>query len=195
MAVTGAHGMRVLIACERSGIVRRAFRIAGHDAYSNDLVAADDGDTHHFTGDCIKVIEMGWDLIIAHPPCTALAVSGNGTYGAGKPKHGERLEAIKWTLSLWDLIKKNSDMAALENPVGVLPMKPAQYIQPWQFGHGEQKKTGLWLHNLPPLTPTNIVEGREQRVWKMPPGPERQRLRSETYKGVAEAMAKQWGNL
>jgi hypothetical protein len=109
------------------------------------------------------------------------------------PKHNKRIEAIRWTMELWDLAKAHAPRACMENPVGVLPMKATQYVQPWQFGHPESKKTGLWLHNLPPLVPTNEVEGREQRVWKMGPSPDRWKKRSETYQGIADAMAEAWG--
>jgi hypothetical protein len=185
--------MRVLVACEYSGKVREAFRKRGHEVWSNDLLPADDGSPFHIQGDCESVIEKGWDLIIMHPPCTALAVSGNRWYGKGMPKHQERIEAIEWTSRLWDLAKAHSSKVAMENPVGVLPFPATQYIQPWQFGHGETKKTGLWLHNLPPLEPTDVVEGREQRIWKLPPSRDRWKIRSETFSGIAEAMAEQWG--
>ncbi len=184
--------MRVLVACEYSGRVRDAFIAKGHDAVSCDLLPTD-VEGPHYQADCFEVIRHGWDLIIMHPPCTALAVSGNRWYGKGMPKHEERHEAIDWTMRLWNLAMDCAPKVAMENPVGVLPFKPAQYIQPWQFGHGETKKTGLWLHNLPPLTPADIVEGREQRIWKMGPSPERAKMRSETYVGIANAMADQWG--
>jgi len=188
--------MKVLVACEFSGIVREAFRKLGHDAWSCDLLQSDDNSHYHIQGDCIPVIKRGWDIIIMHPPCTALAVSGNRWYGSGKPKHKERLKSIEWTVSLFDLAKRHARIGvAMENPVGVLPMPASQYIQPWQFGHGETKKTGLWLHNLPPLEPTNIVKGREQRIWKLPPSPDRWKIRSTTFQGIADAMAAQWGNL
>ena len=185
--------MKILVACEYSGTVRDAFLKRGHDAVSCDLLPCDRGPSQHIQGDCIPVITLGWDLIIMHPPCTALAVSGNRWYGKGMPKHEDREEAIRWTMALWELAKQHSPKVAMENPVGVLPVKPTQYIQPWQFGHGETKKTGLWLHNLPPLEPTSIVEGREQRLWKLPPSADRWKIRSETFKGIAEAMAEQWG--
>lgn len=184
--------MRVLVACEYSGVVRDAFIAKGHDAISCDLLPTDKPGPH-IQGDCIPVIRRGgWDLIIMHPPCTALAVSGNRWYGKGMPKNSERKEAIEWTTLLWNLAKNNAHHVCMENPVGVLPMKPTQYIQPWQFGHGETKKTGLWLHNLPPLEPTNIVEGREQRIWKLPPSADRWKIRSTTFQGIGEAMAAQW---
>lgn len=185
--------MHVLVACEYSGIVRDAFISRGHDAISCDLLDTESPGPH-VVGDCLPVIKSKtWDLIIMHPPCTALAVSGNRWYGKGMPKHGERLHAIEWTQKLFDTAKKQAGAVCMENPVGVLPIKPSQYIQPWQFGHGETKKTGLWLYNLPPLEPTNIVEGREQRIWKLPPTPDRWKIRSETFKGIAAAFAEQWG--
>lgn len=184
--------MRVLVGCEYSGKVRDAFIKAGHDAVSCDLLDTD-VQGPHIKGDVMDAIGEGWDLIIMHPPCTALAVSGNRWYGANMPKNNERQQAIKWTVALWNHAKENASMVCMENPVGVLPMHPTQYIQPWQFGHGETKKTGLWLHNLPPLTPTNVVDGREQRIWNLPPTKDRWKIRSETYKGIADAMAQQWG--
>lgn len=185
--------MKVLIACEYSGVVRDAFIRRGHDAISCDLLPTD-AEGPHIQGDCVGAIESRqWDLIIMHPPCTALAVSGNRWYGTGMPKHQERIDSIEWTVGLFELAKKNADRVAMENPVGVLPIKPTQYIQPWQFGHGETKKTGLWLHNLPCLVPTDIVEGREQRIWKLPPSADRWKIRSETFAGIADGMACQWG--
>lgn len=185
--------MRVLVACESSGKVREAFRALGHDAWSNDILPADDGSEFHIQGDCVDVIKRGWDLIIMHPPCTALAVSGNRWYGKGMPKHQERIDSITWTVDLFNMAKEYAPRVAMENPVGVIPIPATQYIQPWQFGHGETKKTGLWLHGLPKLEPTNIVAGREQRIWKLPPSADRWKIRSETYEGVAKAMAEQWG--
>ena len=192
--------MRVLIACEYSGRVREAFRELGHDAWSCDLLPSDNLTDYHYTGDCWPVIAEGWDLIILHPPCTALAVSGNRWYGSGMPKHQERIAAIEWTLALFEHAKNHAPKVAFENPVGVLPVKPTQYIQPYQFGHAESKKTGLWLHNLPPLVPTDNVEDvwrtlpkkEAQRIHFLPPSADRWKIRSETYKGIAEAMASQW---
>lgn len=184
--------MRVLVGCEYSGKVRDAFIKAGHDAVSCDLLDTD-VQGPHIKGDVMDAISQAWDLIIMHPPCTALAVSGNRWYGKDMQKHHERLKAIQWTVALWNHAKANARMVCMENPVGVLPMPPTQYIQPWQFGHGETKKTGLWLHNLPPLTATNIVDGREQRIWNLPPTKDRWKIRSETYQGIADAMAQQWG--
>ena len=192
--------MRVLIACEYSGRVREAFRELGHDAWSCDLLPSDNLTDYHYTGDCWPVIAEGWDLIIMHPPCTALAVSGNRWYGSGMPKHQDRLYSIDWTLALYEHAKKHAPKVAFENPVGVLPVKPTQYIQPYQFGHAESKKTGLWLHNLPPLVPTDNVEDvwrtlpkkEAQRIHFLPPSADRWKIRSETYRGIAEAMASQW---
>jgi len=194
--------MRVLIACEYSGKVREAFRDLGHDAWSCDLLPSDNLTDYHYTGDCWPVIAEGWDLIIMHPPCTALAVSGNRWYGKGMPKHQDRLDSIEWTLALYEHAKKHAPRVAFENPVGVLPIKPTQYIQPYQFGHPESKKTGLWLHNLPPLVPTNDVEDvwrtlpkkEAQRIHMLPPSKDRWKIRSETYTGIAEAMASQWNS-
>ena len=194
--------MKVLIACEYSGAVREAFRKRGHDAYSCDLLPADDGSQYHYKGDCWPIIAQGWDLIIMHPPCTALAVSGNAHYGTGKPKNHLRAEAIEWTLSLYDHAKQYAPRVAFENPVGVLPVKPTQYVQPYQFGHPESKKTGLWLHNLPPLTDTNTLPKPERGYWdnqtpsgqnKLAPSADRWKIRSTTYQGIADAMAEQWG--
>lgn len=187
--------MKVLVACEYSGKVRQAFRSLGHDAWSCDLLPSDDNSEHHIQGDCIPIIKQGWDLIIMHPPCTALAVSGNRWYGNGMPKNNERIKSIKWTVELFELAKKHSAKVAMENPVGVIPIPATQYIHPWQFGHGEMKKTGLWLHGLDPLMPTQIVDGREQRIWKLPPTHDRWKIRSETFQGIADAMASQWGRL
>ncbi len=183
--------MRVLIACECSGVVREAFRAKGHDAWSCDIEPADDGSICHIQDDVLNRLKWTyWDLMIAHPPCTALTVAGNGTY-AKRPDLIQK--AVDFVLAL---ANAPIEKIAIENPVGRLSTywrKPDQYIQPWQFGHGETKKTGLWLKNLPLLKPTNVVEGREQRIWKMGPSPERSKLRSVTYKGIAEAMAEQWG--
>ena len=191
--------MRVLIGCEESGTVRNAFLSKGHDAYSNDIIEARDNGPH-LKMDVVEAIKFHgpWDIIILHPDCTKLSLSGNRWYGKGTPKHKERIEAIKWTIYLWSLAKFHAKIGcALENPTSVIWQyigKP-QYIQPYQFGHGEQKKTGILTHNLPPLKYTNIVEGREQKVWRMPPGENRKRDRSKTYDGIALAFADQWGNI
>ena len=185
--------MRVLIACEFSGVVREAFRARGHDAWSCDLLPADDGSEYHFRGDLLgDLLGRGWDLMIAHPPCTHLAVSG-ARYFKEKMADGRQQHAIDFFMVL---INADIPKIAVENPVCIMSTKyrkPDQYIQPWQFGHGETKKTGLWLKNLPLLKPTNIVEGREARIHKMPPSKDRARLRSITYQGIADAMADQWG--
>lgn len=192
--------MKILVACEESQAVTIAFRERGHEAYSCDLKACSGGHPEwHFQCDCRAAIKAKfWDIIIFHPDCTKMAVSGNRWYGNGTPRHGERLDAIAWTLDTWSLIIRHSAASCLENPVSVifseLALRNPQYIQPWQFGHGETKKTGLKLRNLPELKPTNIVDGREQRIWKMPPSENRKELRSKTYSGIAAAMAAQWSD-
>ena len=181
--------MRVLVACEYSGIVRDAFTKAGHSAVSCDLLPTETPG-RHYQGDVRDILHHGWDLMIAHPPCTHLAVSGARWF---KDKKNEQEEAKMFFMHL---AMAPIDGIAIENPVGIMSSfwrKPDQYIQPWQFGHGETKKTGLWLKNLPPLRPTDIVEGREARIHKMPPGPNRAKERSRTYQGIADAMADQWG--
>lgn len=184
----------MLVACEESGEVRDAFLRAGHDAVSCDLEpSAKPGP--HIQGDVRDLDLSAYGLIIAFPPCTTLAVSGNGTYGTGKPKAHLRDEGLELVRFFMDA---PCDRIAIENPIGVISSrirKPDQIIQPWMFGHGETKALCLWLKNLPKLVPTNIVEGREQRVWRMAPSPTRARDRSRTYPGVAEAMAEQWGKL
>lgn len=158
------------------------------------MLPAEDGDRHHFQGNLVshEIVSQSWDMLIAFPDCTFLTVSANRW-----ANYAWRMEARHWALAfvktLWSfpIAKK-----ALENPIGVLPTmwrRPTQIIQPWQFGHGEVKGTCLWLDNLPPLVPTRIVEGREAKVWKEPPSPERKRNRSRTYEGIADAMAEQWG--
>jgi hypothetical protein len=191
---------RVLVACEESQIVTKAFRELGHEAYSCDILPCSGGHPEwHFQQDVFEVIDnKHWDIIILHPPCTKVAVSGNAWYGSNKARHNERVESVKWIQSLWDKSISLCEKVAMENPVGVLNKmgnfpKPT-YIQPWQFGHGETKKTGLWLKGLPNLKPTNIVKGREQRIWKMPPSKDRGKLRSKTFLGIAKAIAEQWGN-
>ncbi len=191
---------RVLVACEESQVVTKAFRELGHEAYSCDILPCSGGYPEwHFQQDVFEIIDnKDWDIIIIHPPCTKVAVSGNAWYGSNKARHNERVESVKWIQSLWDKSISLCEKVAMENPVGVLNKmgnfpKPT-YIQPWQFGHGETKKTGLWLKGLPNLKPTNIVEGREQRIWKMPPSKDRGKLRSKTFPGIAKAIAEQWGN-
>lgn len=189
--------MRVLVGMEFSGIVREAFAARGHDAWSCDLLETEIPG-QHIVGDAIKVIRSRrWDLIILHPPCTALCVSGNRWYGRGQPKYKDRIEALVWTGELWNRAKQMARSVCLENPVGVLnkltDLPKPQYIQPWMFGHGETKKTGLWLHGLPELAPTKLVAGREPRVHHASPGPDRWKERSRTLPGIADAMATQWG--
>ena len=182
--------MRVLVACEYSGTVRDAFLSAGHDAMSCDLLPTDAAGPH-YQGDVRDVLNDGWDLMIAHPPCTHLAVSGARWF---KAKQVEQAEALAFVRLLMDAPVSR---IAIENPVSVISSrirKPDQVIQPWQFGHGETKATCLWLKGLPKLTPTNIVDGRINRIHRMPPSPDRWKLRSTTYKGIAAAMAAQWGN-
>jgi len=189
----------ILVGCEESQEVTKAFREMGHNAKSCDIVECSGGmPEHHYHMDIFKALDLKkWDIVILHPPCTKIVVSGNRWYGVGKHRHNERIEAVKWTQKLWDKATSVCERVALENPVGVLNTlgnfpKP-DYIQPWQFGHGETKKTGFWLYGLEPLNPTDIVQGREQRIWKMPPSEDRCKLRSKTYSGIAKAMAIQWG--
>lgn len=190
--------MKVLIGCEESGVVREAFAKLGHTAWSCDLEPTRKVG-NHYQCDIMDALHMQkWDLIILHPDCTKMAVSGNRWYGKGMPRNQERLDSVEWTLKLWNEAKSVCDKVALENPVSVIfthITDHVQYIQPHQFGHGETKKTGIALHGLPLLIPTNNVEGREQRVWKMPPSKTRKRDRSETYQGIADAFANQWGKL
>jgi len=190
--------MNILVGCEESQAVTIELRKLGHNAFSCDIIPSSGGHPEwHLEMDIMKVLFLQkWDLIILHPPCTKIAVSGNRWYGEGNRRHNERIEAVKWTQKLWDSAIRVCDKVALENPVGVLnkygEFPQPNYIQPWQFGHGETKKTGFWLHGLEPLKPTNIVEGREQRIWKMPPTKDRGKLRSKTYPGIAKAIAEQW---
>lgn len=183
---------RVLVACEFSGVVRDAFLSAGHDAWSCDLLPTESSPERHVTGNVLDMLDDGWDLMIAHPPCTHLAVSGARWWADKAVEQAEALDFV------WALLQAPIDRIAIENPVGRIStaIRPAdQYIQPWQFGHGETKKTGLWLKNLPPLLPTNIVDGREARIHRMSPGPDRGKERSRFYPGIATAMAEQWGAL
>ena len=185
--------MRILVACEYSGVVRDAFIAAGHDAMSCDLLPTD-VDGPHYQGDVMDVIGDGWDLMIAHPPCTHLAVSG-AKHFAAKRADGRQQQGIDFFMML-----ANADIPKIcvENPVSIMSTvwrKPDQIIQPWQFGHGETKATCLWLKDLPLLTPTDVVKGREPRIHKLPPSKDRWKIRSTTYKGIAKAMATQWGKL
>lgn len=185
--------MRVLIACEYSGVVRDAFARRGHTAVSCDLL-----DTEmpgiHFKGDVRALFRMGWDLMIAHPPCTHLSVSG-ARHFAAKRADGRQQAAVDFFM---EMINAPIARIAVENPVCIMSSlyrKPDQIIQPWQFGHGETKATCLWLKGLPKLVSTAEVEGREQRVHRMPPGPNRWKERSRTFQGIADAMARQWGGI
>lgn len=183
--------MRVLVACEFSGIVRDAFIAKGHDAMSCDLLSTEKLGPH-YQGDVMDIINDGWDLMIAHPPCTHLAVSGARWF---KDKREEQVDALEFVRRL---MEQPISKICIENPISIISSKikkPSQVIQPWQFGHGETKATCLWLKNLPLLTPTNIVDGRKNRVHRMPPGPDRWKDRSRTFPGIAEAMADQWGSL
>ncbi|MGI9360945.1 MAG: hypothetical protein ACR2O7_05175 [Parasphingorhabdus sp.] len=199
--------MRVLVACEFSGVVRNAFLDRGHDAWSCDLLPSEDGSNRHITGDVRDILDDGWDLLmVAHPPCTRLCNSG--VRWLSKPPKGKTLDQMWRELdegaSLFsDLWNADIPRIAIENPVMHKHAKErirgyqefAQSVQPWQFGHGETKRTCFWLKNLPKLQPTNIVEGREQRVFRMPPGLDRWKERSRTFQGIASAMADQWGRL
>jgi hypothetical protein len=199
--------MRVLVACEFSGIVRRAFAARGHDAWSCDLLPAEDRSNHHIVGDARALLNDGWDLlIVAHPPCTRLCNSG--VRWLSKPPAGRTLD------EMWNDLRSGADLFSafwnapidrivVENPVMHKHAKalienyagPAQSIQPWQFGDGEAKRTCFWLKGLPPLVQTHPVKPAEivHRVWRMPPGPDRQKERSRFFPGVANAMADQWG--
>lgn len=182
--------MRVLVACEFSGVVRDAFRARGHDAMSCDLLPTEVPGPHH-QGDVRDVLEQQWDLMIAHPPCTHLAVSGARWF---KDKQAEQADALNFVRLL---LNAPVPRIALENPISIISSrirKPDQIIQPWQFGHGETKATCLWLKGLPKLEATDVVDGREARVHKMPPGPDRWKERSRTFPGIAAAMAEQWGS-
>lgn len=184
--------MRVLVACEFSGVVRDAFARRGHTAVSCDLLPSDSPFGWHVQGDVIPLLSQGWDLMIAHPPCTDLAVSG-ARHFAAKRADGRQQRALEFVRTLMDA---PIPMIAVENPISIISSairKPDQIIQPWMFGHGETKATCLWLKNLPLLMPTNVVDGRDARIHKMPPSADRWKKRSITYFGVAEAMAEQWG--
>ncbi|AZF89945.1 MAG: DNA cytosine methyltransferase [Candidatus Pacearchaeota archaeon] len=182
--------MRVLVACEFSGIVRSAFAERGHEAFSCDLLPTEGNPDWHIQGDVLEILGDCWDLLIAFPPCTHLAVSGARWF---KDKQKEQADALMFVRLL---MSAPVPRIAIENPVSVISSqirKPDQIIQPWMFGHGETKATCLWLKNLPLLQPTNIVDGREHRIWKLPPSPRRWKERSRTFTGIAEAMAATWG--
>ena len=185
--------MRILVACEESQAVTKEFRRLGHEAYSCDIEPCSGGHPEwHLQQDVVPLLAQEWDMLIAFPPCTHLAVSG-ARWFEQKRKDGRQQAAIDFFMMLADA---PVERIAIENPVGVMSTvwrKPDQIIHPWQFGHGETKTTCLWLKNLPLLNPTEIVEGREQRIWRMPPSADRGKLRSKTYPGIARAMAEQWG--
>lgn len=181
--------MKVLVACEFSGIVREAFIKQGHNAWSCDLLPTEQPG-NHIQGDVLDILDRGWDLMIAHPPCTYLASSGARWW---KGREEKQREAILFVAML---ANAPIERIAIENPIGKLSTswkKPDQIIQPWMFGHGETKATCLWLKNLPVLVPTEIVMGREPRIHHESPSKNRWKNRSRTYTGIAEAMAYQWG--
>ena len=185
--------MKILIACEESQTVCKAFRARGHEAYSCDIQECSGGHPEwHIKDDALKLIHSAeWEIIISFPPCTDLAVSG-ARWFAEKIKNGSQQKSINFFMEFTRI----KVPWAIENPIGIMATqyrKPDQIIQPWQFGHGETKATCLWLDELPRLVPTKIVDGREQRIWKLPPSEDRAKLRSKTYSGIAEAMANQWG--
>ena len=197
--------MRVLIACEFSGTVRRAFTARGHDAWSCDLLPAEDGSNRHIVGDARDLLNDEWDLLmVAHPPCTRLCNSGVRWLTTAPPGRtlAEMWAELEVGAALFsDFWNAKIPRIAVENPVMHRHAKaliedyapPAQSVQPWQYGHGEVKRTCLWLRGLPVLTPTDVVEGREARVHWMPPGPNRGKERSRFFSGIADAMADQWG--
>jgi hypothetical protein len=185
-----ANSMRILVACEYSGRVRDAFRRHGHDAWSCDLLECEADPRWHYQIPVEEILIKGWDLMVAHPPCTHLAVSGAAHFHRKQQEQAEALDFVRL------LMAAPIDRWCIENPVSVISSAiraPDQIIQPWQFGHGETKATCLWLKNLPRLRPTRVVEGREAKVHRMPPGPNRWKERSRTYQGIADAMAGQWG--
>jgi hypothetical protein len=185
--------MKVLIACEYSGRVRDAFIAIGHDAMSCDLLGTESPGPH-YQGDVRDVLDYPWDLMIAHPPCTDLSVSGAKHFQEKKLLGRQQASASFFMM----LAKSDIPRIAIENPICIMSSlwrKPDQIIQPWQFGHGETKSTCLWLKGLSLLKPTNIVDGRDDRIHKMPPSEDRWKLRSLTYQGIADAMANQWGTV
>lgn len=183
--------MKILVACEESQIVTMAFRSNGHEAWSCDLIPCSGGHPEwHIQDDVLNIMHSDWDMILAFPPCTHLASSGARWFK--KKQDGRQQAAIEFFMAF---LNADCPRIAVENPIGIMSTrfrKPDQIIQPWMFGHGETKATCLWLEGLPRLQPTNVVQGRKQRIWKMPPSPERAMLRSRTYPGIAQAMADQW---
>ena len=195
--------MKVLVACEYSGVVREAFAKKGHDSWSCDLLPTDQPSDKHIQGDVLEVINRGWDLIIAHPPCTHLSLSG-AKYWAEKRADGRQQKAIKFVEDIWDA--ENCPRICIENPVGALTKhsklgKASVYIQPYEFGHAEQKRTGLWLKGLPKLKGTKFIDVKglpkkeRHRLHWLPPSKDRWKIRSTTFQGIADAMADQWGGL
>lgn len=192
--------MRILIACEYSGIVREAFRKLGHDAWSCDLLPCDDGSPYHYQCDVFEIIDKNWDMMIAHPPCTDLAVSGAAWFKE-KRADGRQQKALEFVRKL---LEANIPRIALENPIGVISSnirKPDQIIHPYMFGHPEQKSTCLWLKGLSKLNEEKNVKeemmklpkNKRQRLHYLPPSKDRWKLRSTTFQGIADAMANQWG--
>lgn len=188
--------MKVLVACEESQAVTIELRKLGHEAFSCDIEPCSGGHPEwHIEGDVFDVINECWDMMIAFPPCTDLAVSG-ARWFKEKRADGRQQRSIAFFMAL---VNAPIEKIAIENPIGImstLHRKPNQIIQPWQYGHGETKATCFWLKGIDNLEPTDIVEGREQKIWKMPPSQDRAKLRSKTYPGIAKAMAEQWaGNV
>jgi len=189
--------MRVLVACEYSGRVRDAFIAQGHDAISCDILPTDSLGPH-YQGNVFDIIDQDWDLMIAHPPCTYLTNSGVRWLHERAERWGQLKDGAEFFRAL---LEANIPKIAVENPimhkyaVEIIGRRQDQIIQPWQFGHGETKATGFWLKGLPKLQPTEIVEGRQQRVHLLPPSKDRWKLRSTTYQGIADAMALQWGEI
>ena len=192
--------MKVLVACEYSGIVRNAFKARGHDAWSCDLLPTEQPSKNHIEGDVLPILNNGWDLIIAHPPCTHLSVSGAARW-AEKVADGRQPAAIKFVETIWD---SECPRICIENPVGALSSrsklgKATQYVQPYEFGHAEQKKTGFWLKGLPKLVGTKYIDvtglpdKQRHRLHRLPPSKARWKIRSRTFQGIADAMADQWG--
>lgn len=184
--------MKILIGFEESGKVRRAFAAKGHEVYSCDLLPSRDNSPFHIIGDVRPLLKKPWDLVICFPPCTHLCSSG-ARWFEQKRADGRQAAAIRL---FYDAMNANAPRVGGENPIGIMSniyRKPDQIIHPWQFGHGETKATCLWLKGLPKLIPENVVSGREQRIWKLPPSKDRSRIRSETFQGIANAMANQWG--
>lgn len=188
--------MNILVGCEESQVVATAFRMRGHNAYSCDLKSCSGGHPeYHIQGDVLYAIDLfNWDMAILHPPCTYTALCGNRWYHDSPM----RKQGVDFCKTIWDTACEKIERVALEQPKTIMQRyigQRSQVIHPWQFGHGETKETWLWLQNLPHLIPTNIVAGREGRIWRMPPSQRRSELRSKTYPGIGDAMAEQWGKV